>query len=810
MSNDRIVIREPRLDLGTNREVPTTFTGEQAYDWLGIHHPKTNAAAVRAGNPAAVDRPAAFVDDELEAVRTRGDRNGIPLVMKDLIFETTGGNSSVMVPNPVKGYVQFLNDGTNAISIWSKPIGSPENELVGQVLHGARGSSPYKTGDLVEYGAPLVRQSDVGSPGAVHAHIELEPAQFKKYLGDILSERINTQRRPDDNGQAQPSQPSRPADALADGVLRRNEEGAAVKKLQEDLTKAGFSTQGADGKFGQNTEDALKRYQQTRGLEVDGIAGQSTLKALRENQPAQQPTTQQPTATNTPSTPANPAPQSAGDKTFLEKQTPEVRAYLDLVALKEVNKSLNADGSPTGYLERNGVKGSMGFMPQSAIADNGTLPRDELRYNVGRYQMKQVDVDDMRARYDKKIDDFSPESQDRIAVAKMKYRGVMEPLENGDIRSAIKKGGQEWASLPGSPYGQVQSGYTADQAVEYYNKRLAFHQAQDRGQNAPTQGESKPSPSQGTGALADGVLKQGEKGEDVRKLQEALNKNGAKLEADGNFGPATKAAVESYQRSHSLDTDGVAGAKTLASLGMAQTQSTPVAATIPPPPQVVQPNPQQPITSEKPQATAPNAPTPPANAQPAQPAAPNAPTPPAANDHGHSHAPTQQTPPANAQPAQPAAPNAPTPPASAQPAQTEKLPISNPTHPDNKLYQQALSNLEQLGPSGGFKSRGDLENAAASVAADAKLTKPPLTEITHISKTTAPNGQTFLVATQGDPTNPGANRSYIDYNQATTQTVAQSTSMAEAQKPVVQQAQAPAAQQTDPQPEPVRLAASGR
>ena len=771
MSNDRIVIREPRLDLGTNREVPTTFTGEQAYDWLAIHHPQTNAAAVRNGNAAAVDRPAAVVDGELEAVRTRGDRNGIPLVMKDLILETPGGNSSVMVPSPVAGYAEFRKDATNAISLWSKPPGSPDNELVGQVLHGARGSSPYKEGEFVPYGAPLVRQSDVGSPGAVHAHIEVEPAQFKKYLGDILSERINTQRRPDGTGQPEPS---RPADPMADGVLRRNEEGAAVKKLQEDLTKAGFSTQGTDGKFGQNTEDAVKRYQQARGLEADGVAGPATLNALRDNQPAQQPPAVN--APTNPANPANPAPQPAGDKTFFERQTPEVRAYLDLVALKEVNKSLNADGSPTGYLERNGVRGSMGFMPESAIADNGTLPRDELRYNVGRYQMKQVDVDDMRARYDKKIDDFSPESQDRIAVAKMQYRGVTEPLENGDIRTAIKKGGQEWASLPGSPYGQVQQGYTADQAVDYYNKRLAFHQAQDRGQNAPTQGESNPSPSQ-PGAMADGVLKQGEKGEDVRKLQEALNKNGAKLEADGNFGPATKAAVEGYQRSNNLDSDGVAGAKTLTALGLQQQAQTPQPAQPAQPAQPTTPTqPAQPSATDNPQA------------QPTQPTQPTPPTQPSATDK-------PQTPPAANDQVQP-------------PTQGDKPLMSNPNHPDNRLYQQAVSNLEQLGPGGGFKSREDLEKAAASVAADAKATG--LQSIDHISKTAAPNGQSYLVAVQGDPTSPAAKNAYIDYNQATSQTVAQSTGMAEAQKPAVQQAQTPAAQQTDPQQEPVRLATGAR
>ncbi len=59
MSNDRIVIREPRLELGTDREVPTSLIGEQAYDWLAIHHPQTNAAAVRDGNAAAVDQTVA-------------------------------------------------------------------------------------------------------------------------------------------------------------------------------------------------------------------------------------------------------------------------------------------------------------------------------------------------------------------------------------------------------------------------------------------------------------------------------------------------------------------------------------------------------------------------------------------------------------------------------------------------------------------------------------------------------------------------------------------------------------------------------
>jgi predicted chitinase len=57
-------------------------------------------------------------------------------------------------------------------------------------------------------------------------------------------------------------------------------------------------------------------------------------------------------------------------------------------------------------------------------------------------------------------------------------------------------------------------------------------------------------------------------GDRVRQLQEALNRNGASIEADGDFGPLTESAVTAYQRSKGLEIDGVAGPATLASLGL--------------------------------------------------------------------------------------------------------------------------------------------------------------------------------------------------------------------------------------------------
>ena len=48
----------------------------------------------------------------------------------------------------------------------------------------------------------------------------------------------------------------------------------------------------------------------------------------------------------------------------------------------------------------------------------------------------------------------------------------------------------------------------------------------------------------------------------VTELQTLLNKNGAKLTVDGDFGAATLAAVKSYQSSHGLEVDGIVGPMT--------------------------------------------------------------------------------------------------------------------------------------------------------------------------------------------------------------------------------------------------------
>ena len=53
------------------------------------------------------------------------------------------------------------------------------------------------------------------------------------------------------------------------------------------------------------------------------------------------------------------------------------------------------------------------------------------------------------------LKDFSPKSQD--AVQQIKERGALPMIDRGDIRQAIDRCSNIWASLPGAGYGPVRA-----------------------------------------------------------------------------------------------------------------------------------------------------------------------------------------------------------------------------------------------------------------------------------------------------------------------------------------------------------------
>jgi peptidoglycan hydrolase-like protein with peptidoglycan-binding domain len=74
-------------------------------------------------------------------------------------------------------------------------------------------------------------------------------------------------------------------------ILLRDDSGADVTRLQDLLRDAGYFPRSSTGYFGEVTEAAVKDVQRAKGLTVDGIAGDCTLKSLATRPPVTPPVT---------------------------------------------------------------------------------------------------------------------------------------------------------------------------------------------------------------------------------------------------------------------------------------------------------------------------------------------------------------------------------------------------------------------------------------------------------------------------------------------------------------------------------------
>ena len=71
-----------------------------------------------------------------------------------------------------------------------------------------------------------------------------------------------------------------PATLAGCPTLKKGASGNITKLLQEKLVKLGYNTNGVDGIFGSATYSAVREFQKTRGLSIDGIVGQNTWRKL--------------------------------------------------------------------------------------------------------------------------------------------------------------------------------------------------------------------------------------------------------------------------------------------------------------------------------------------------------------------------------------------------------------------------------------------------------------------------------------------------------------------------------------------------
>lgn len=125
------------------------------------------------------------------------------------------------------------------------------------------------------------------------------------------------------------------------------------------------------------------------------------------------------------------------------------------VANSNVQAFLRVIRKGEGTSDSNGYRRIFGGQLFSSYADHPRVTVSKSGYKssaAGAYQFIISSWDETKSIMGLK--DFTPASQDRAAVGRIMARGALEDVKAGRFETAVKKCAREWASLPGSPYGQ--------------------------------------------------------------------------------------------------------------------------------------------------------------------------------------------------------------------------------------------------------------------------------------------------------------------------------------------------------------------
>lgn len=176
---------------------------------------------------------------------------------------------------------------------------------------------------------------------------------------------------------------------------------------------------------------------------------------------------------------ASPVSAVGGAGTADGTMSPQRRAFLDCIAYAEGTSG--TDGYNTMFTH----KKFSNFKDHPRIVQgSGGLRSDA----AGRYQFLSTTWDS--AKKSLNLNDFSPASQDKAGLWLVQNRGALGDVDAGRFESAIGKCNQEWASLPGSPYGQPTK--SMSELKNYYNQRLNVYQSAGQQQQAAQQSAVKP------------------------------------------------------------------------------------------------------------------------------------------------------------------------------------------------------------------------------------------------------------------------------------------------------------------------------
>lgn len=151
------------------------------------------------------------------------------------------------------------------------------------------------------------------------------------------------------------------------------------------------------------------------------------------------------------------------------KSSPYVRAALDMIAAAEGTAD-RANGGYNTLFGNNRSFSSYDTHPNNATQFQDLRGQRQNSTAAGRYQIIKPTFDGLAKRLGKS--DFSPATQDEMAILLMLEKGALDPILAGDITTGINKLGTVWASLPSSRYTDTQPARNAEFVQQAYVNAL--------------------------------------------------------------------------------------------------------------------------------------------------------------------------------------------------------------------------------------------------------------------------------------------------------------------------------------------------
>lgn len=145
--------------------------------------------------------------------------------------------------------------------------------------------------------------------------------------------------------------------------------------------------------------------------------------------------------------------------------TDNLKAFLDMIAWSEIGPELLSK-SDNGY---NVLVGSTPSHPLlfDSYADHPRVYNEKLDSTAaGRYQILKRFFDVYKVRLN--LPDFSPDSQDAIALQMIKECRALDLINAGNVIAGIIRTASRWASMPGNTYQQHQ--HDIQDLVEAYKQ----------------------------------------------------------------------------------------------------------------------------------------------------------------------------------------------------------------------------------------------------------------------------------------------------------------------------------------------------